>query len=97
MIHCGEQVLMKGGQIASMPIKELIIETDAEEEGKECIANKFKEQKHLVYEMARKNLKKTPLSASALKHYYGCNHHGERCQMMNAGMTTNEFPRCREV
>ena len=71
MRRYGEQVLMKGGQIASMPTKEMIREIDAEEEENECIRNKFKEQEHLVDKIAPKNLKKIPLSASALKCYYG--------------------------
>ena len=58
---------MKGDQLASMPIKELIREIDTEEEEKEHAASKFKELKHLVDMKARKNLRKIPLSASALK------------------------------
>ena len=53
MRHYGDQMLMKGGQISSMTIIELIREIGVEEEEKECVANNFKEHKHLVYEMAR--------------------------------------------
>ena len=80
-----------------MPIKELIREIDAEEEEKEYVANKFKEHNHLVDAMARKNLKKIPLPASACKYYCGYNHYGEIDQLVNAGTTTNECPRCSEV
>ena len=45
---------MKGNQIASMPMKELIREIDAEEDEKEHAAIKFKELKHLVDMKARK-------------------------------------------
>ena len=71
MRYFGEKALMKGDQLASMPIKELIRAIDAEEEEKEYAASKFKELKHLVDMKARKHLKKIPLSASALKCYYG--------------------------
>ena len=46
---------------------------------------------------ARKHLKKIPLSASALKCYYGCNHYGKRDKIINAGTTNSECPRCSEV
>ena len=88
---------MKGNQLASMPIKELIRDIDAEEEEEECATRKFKELKHLVNMKARKYLKKIPLSASALKCYYGCNHYGKRDKMMNTGTTNSECPRCSEV
>ena len=42
MRYYGDQVLMKGGQIAYMPTKELIREIDAEAKENDCIANKFK-------------------------------------------------------
>ena len=56
MRHFGEQVLMKGGQIASMPIKELFREIDVDEEENEHIAKKFKEQEYLVDKLVRKKL-----------------------------------------
>ena len=47
---------MKGGQIASMPIKELFREIDVDEEENEHIAKKFKEQEYLVDKLVRKKL-----------------------------------------
>ena len=78
MRHYGEQVIMKGGQIASLPVKELIREVDAEEEECNYINSKFKDRAKLVDKMARMNIKKIQLSASAMKCYYGHNRYGER-------------------
>ena len=42
----------------SLPVKELIWESDVEEEERNCITYKFKEKDKLVDEMARVSIKK---------------------------------------
>ena len=87
---------MKGNQLASMPIKELIRTIDTEEEENEYVACKLKELKHLVDVKARQNLTKMQMTESALKCYYGCNPYGVRHKLINAGTTNSECPRCSE-
>ena len=94
--HFNKHALMKGNQLASMPIKELIRTIDAEEEENECVASKFKELKHLVDVKARRHLTKIPMTASALKCYYGCNQYGVREKLIKAGTTNSECPRCSD-
>ena len=46
--HCGEQVIVKGGQIACLPVKELIREVGAEEEESDFMTSKFKDKSKLL-------------------------------------------------
>ena len=96
MRHYGEQVIMKAGQIEYLTVKELKREVDAEEEESNFI-KKFKDRENLVDKMASMNVKKTKLSVSAMKCYYGCNHYGERDTAINAGTSTYECPRCSNI
>ena len=42
--HYGEKVIMKAGQIASMPVKESTREVDEEEEESDYVISKFKDR-----------------------------------------------------
>ena len=58
MMHCDEQVIMKAGKIASLPVKEVMREVDTEEEESEWMTNNFKEKAKLVDKMERVSIKK---------------------------------------
>ena len=66
------------------PVKELIIEEDAEEEEENQTKKKFNERAELVDKKAILNMNKMELKASAMKCYYGFNRCGERDKNINA-------------
>ena len=96
MRYYGKQVIMKGGHMESFPIKELIREADSDEEKSDCIMNTFKDKVKSVDKMAKVSIKKTQLTASAMKCYCSCNHYGGREKIINEGTRTDECPRCSE-
>ena len=57
---------------------------------------KLNERAKLVDKKARLRTKKLQTTASAMKCYCGCNHHGERDKSTNDGTSSDECPRCRE-
>ena len=67
MRNYGEKVTMKAGQIASVSVKALMREVNAEEEECNYVKTKFKDREDLVNKMAKLNIKKIQLSASAMK------------------------------
>ena len=97
MMHYREKVIMKAGQIASIPVKEFTREVDVEEEESDYVISKFKYRANLVDKMTRINIKKIPLLESAMKYYYGCNHYGKRDKVTNVGASTDECPRFNEI
>ena len=85
MMHYGDQVIMKEGQIASASVKETIRKVDAEEEEDEKIKQKVKERADLFDKNARVSIKKIQMTASAMKFYCGCNNFKERGNKSNNG------------
>ena len=90
-------MIMKGYKIASLPVKELVVEVDAEEEDNNYIKNKFNDRAKLADKKTRVIIKKTQLTALDMKCYYGCNHYGEREKTINAGASSDECPRFSEI
>ena len=71
MRHEGEHVIMKGVQIACFSVKELIQEVGTNESESNCAKNKFKDRSKLVETIKRMEIKKTTLTSSTMKYYYG--------------------------
>ena len=72
-------------------------EVDVEKEESHHATSKFKDRANIAEKIARINAKKTPLSASAMKCYCGCNRHGERDKAMSSGASTHDHPRRSDI
>ena len=57
MRYHSDKVIMKGRQIASLPIKELIREVDSEEEESNCVTSEFEDEAKLVDKIVRVSIK----------------------------------------
>ena len=71
MRHCGYQVIMKEGQIASVPVKEISRETDAEDKEDYHIRQKSNERAEIVEKEARLSTSKMKIIEPVMKCYCG--------------------------